>query len=205
MSSSFTINTPKHRLLVKYRYGTIHKDRVKVDKELFYQMCKDGCPNFNQKYTCPPLSPDFKTFMKLYDQLFVLLFTLNLDQYHNTEYREYLKLQISNAVLKSKIEKIMRELETITVTPFLGTGSCRLCKPCQKKLNLPCKHPEKRRYSLEALGVDCNILCEKLFAVPLLWYKDKHAPRYTSVVCGLPLKKKSDDKKVIAHLTKTLK
>ena len=44
------------------------------------------------------------------------------------------------------------------------------------------------RYSLEALGVDCNDLSEKVFGIPLKWYEKGKAPEYTSVICALPIK-----------------
>ncbi|MBU2638010.1 MAG: DUF2284 domain-containing protein, partial [Nanoarchaeota archaeon] len=58
---------------------------------------------------------------------------------------------------------------------------------CKKALNKPCRYPDKMRFSLESLGVDCNQLTEDVFNFPLLWYKDKTAPEYTSVVCALPV------------------
>ena len=115
------------------------------------------------------------------------------------------KLRIGNAVIKPRIEKIMRALE-LSFGPklagkFLGTGACRLCKPCQRKVNKKCRYPDKLRFSLESLGVDCNKLCLKLFKFPLLWYKEKKAPLYTSVIAAIPLNN-INNKSEIIKLTK---
>jgi predicted metal-binding protein len=185
---TFYIQTPKHNLKIESYSGFIETSKVKVDKGCFDKMCKEGCANFGRKYSCPPCSPLFNTHVKE-KYLFVLLLKLDLDQF-DSSYREYLKLQAGNAVLKSKIEKVMRALEGDG--KFLATGSCRLCKPCKLKLKKPCKYPEKRRYSLESTGVDCDWLSKELFNVPMLWYKDKKAPKYTSVICGLGVENKKE-------------
>ncbi|MDD3647537.1 MAG: DUF2284 domain-containing protein [Candidatus Dojkabacteria bacterium] len=188
--NTFIISTPKHRLEIRYYHGVIHRDDVKVNKEQFEEMCKNGCPNYGKKYTCPPYSPSYTDHTKGNDWLFVVAFTLSLDQFKNTKYREYLKLRIANSVLKTRIEKLMRAFEKQLDSKFLGTGACRLCKPCQLQSNEPCRYPQERRYSLESVGVDCNELMKKVCGKELKWYRDKKAPQYTSVICALPVKER---------------
>lgn len=183
------IKTPKHELNIKVYYDSINSNNIKVDKKLFVSMCQKGCKNYGNKYSCPPFSPSFNEYVKK-DKLFAVMLLLKLNQFDNFNYKEYHKLRIANAVIKPRIEKIMRELEKITKTKFLSTGACRLCKPCQKKINKPCKHPDKMRFSMEALGVDCNDLALKLFKKPLLWYKKKDKLEYTAVICAIPYENK---------------
>ncbi|MBR9677659.1 hypothetical protein GOV04_05965 [Candidatus Woesearchaeota archaeon] len=189
------VKTPKHKLTIEYDHAFVQSKDVIVKKTLFEKMCLQGCSNYNNKYSCPALSPNFKEYTKEHDKLFILMMSMNLNQL--LDYKEYLKLQLGNSVLKSQVEKLMRSLEKKYNTKFLSTGSCRLCKPCKKKNSLPCKHPTKMRFSLEALGVDCDYLTTTLFNKPLLWYKNKKAPTYTLVVCALPLKTSIDEKEVI--------
>jgi len=198
------VKTPKHNVVINCFYNIISIGSVKVNKRLFEDMCKRGCPNYNKKYSCPPFSPEFKAFVKNYDALLVLLFAIELNQFNTFDYNDYHKVRISNAVMKPKIEKVMRNLESRYDSFFLGTGSCRLCKPCQLKTRKPCKYPDKRRYSLEALGVDCDFLSKKLFELPLLWYKEKMAPPYTCVICALPLTKLVDKTSVLRELENQL-
>ena len=172
---------------------------VKTDKALFFNMCKGGCRNFNNKYSCPPCSPHFLQYTKNYKHLLVVLLKINLDQLN---YKEYHKLRVGNAVIKPRIEKLMRSLEKNFDSKFLSTGACRLCKTCQKKLGKPCKRPKQMRFSLESVGVDCNKLVEDVFGFPLLWYKNKKAPEYTSVVSALPLQ--CQDDKIFDLISKDL-
>ena len=192
----FYVQTPKHKLLIRYFMGILDIKSVKLNKRLFFKMCKEGCVNFDKKYGCPPNSGDFSDLVKKFDKLFVMLFTLEMSQFDKTNYQEYLKLRIANSVLKSRIEKVMRVIEEKYNGLFFGSGACRLCNSCNKKRDLPCKYPKRRRPSLEAAGVDCNYLTKKLFDIPLQWYKDKKCPEYTSAVCGLAVSKDVDDKEL---------
>jgi predicted metal-binding protein len=187
---TITVNTPRHKLDVECYFDFVSASEISVQKELFSAMCKQGCSNFGKKYSCPPLSPDFNHYVKN-NKLLVLLLKTDLSQL--SAYKPYHRLRVANAVLKSRIEKIMRSLEENTDTKFLGTGACRLCKPCHRKKGLPCNHPDKMRYSLESLGVDCNKLAKDLFGIPLQWYKSKTCPEYTCVMCAIPLKNKTSE------------
>jgi predicted metal-binding protein len=83
---------------------------------------------------------------------------------------------------------IDRELLKYKSQGFLvaGSGSCRACKPCGAKTGVPCKKPERRIYSLEAMAVDVNHLVETAFDFPLQWYrKNCPFPEYTCVVGGI--------------------
>ena len=195
--SQIHAKTPKNKFNIEVYYDFIEKSKVKTNKQLFSEMCKSGCKNYNKKYSCPPFSPNFEDLIKNQNKegLFVVLFQCNLTQINSTEYN---KLRIANVVMKSKIDKIMRLLEKEFNTIFLSTGSCRLCKPCKLVLKQPCKHPDERRYSLESTGVDCKALSENLFGTKLLWY-NKKAPEYTCVLCGI-LVDKNDVPEVINKL-----
>jgi len=179
---SFNIRTPNHDFNMECYHKFVDKGKVVVRKNFFDEMCKNGCKNYKKKYSCPPYSPTLDNLLKGFDGLYIVLFLCNLNQIDSTEYN---KLRIANVSTKSRLIKLMRYLEGRFKTFFLSTGSCNLCKPCKLKLNLPCAHPDKRRYSLESLGVDCDKLTRDLFNINLLWYKNKKSPKYACAVGGL--------------------
>jgi len=181
-SESFKIKTENNNIQINYYTGFIKKEDISLRKNLFEEMCKKGCVNYGKKYSCPPFAPKFEALTNNHQGLFIILFQCPLNQIDSTEYN---KVRIANVVMKSRIDRLMRILEKEFNTLFLSTGSCRLCKPCKLKLNQPCAHPDKKRYSLESTGVDCNHLSESLFNISMLWYKNKKAPKYTCVICGL--------------------
>lgn len=198
------VSTPRHRLRIDCYYGFISVDKVETDKTLFSDMCRSGCKNFNGKYCCPPNSPDFLSCIRGYGSLLVLMFMIDLNQLSEYGYKDYHRLRIGNAVIKPRIEKVMRSLERDIGGRFLGTGACRLCKPCRRKIGEPCKYPDKMRFSLESVGVDCDKLTRELFNIPLLWYKDRKAPEYTAVMCALPIKEIKDKEWVCELINKRI-
>jgi len=151
------------------------KEEVKTSKEEFKELCKKGCKNYGHKWCCPPFAPSFNDYCNK-EGIFVVLFKCDLNQINSTKYN---RMRIANVVMKSRIDKLMRELENDFKTKFFSSGSCRLCKPC--RCPEPCKYPDKKRYSLEATGVDCADLAKRL-GVELEWYPSGNS---TSTVCGL--------------------
>lgn len=154
-----------------------------IEKEYFDGLCKSGCPNYKKKWSCPPFAPQFTNFVEGWDKLFVLYFRTDMEQYHYIK-NDYLKIKAANIILKSRADKFLRKM-TALCGSYISTGSCRLCRPCKCKIDLPCARPEIMTYSFEALGINVSQLADKFFQKPLLWYKPYCLPEYTSVVCGL--------------------
>ena len=76
----------------------------------------------------------------------------------------------------------------------------RLCKPCHKKLNEPCAHPDIRTFSYEALGVNVSSMVHDIFGIDLLWYAKGSLPLYTCVVAGLLSNQMMLDDRIIAKI-----
>ena len=184
----FRVKTPTQNIILEALSGFISKKNIKTDRVYFLELCKK-CRNYNKKYACPPKSADFGSICNK-EGLFIICFKCGLSQIRTTEFN---KIRIANSVMKSRIDKLMRRLEERFCTKFLSSGSCRLCKICNLQKNLPCKYPQKMRFSLEATGIDVDFITRKLFNLPLLWYDSKNhkAPEYTCVVAGLLCDEKS--------------
>ena len=153
------------------------------DKKRFDAMCVSGCPNYNKKWSCPPNAPNYSKYITGYINIIIFFIQININQFSYIKY-DYLKIKAANTIIKSKADRYIREL-AVKYGKYISTGSCRLCKPCKRKVGLPCLHPEKIAYSYEAMGIDVNTLVEKYFDTKLLWYKKGQLPEYTSVVCGI--------------------
>ena len=180
----FQVRTPLNLINIDYDFCLINRKDIQTNKELFDNLCRNGCPNFGKKYSCPPYSPKFEFLGKEFEYLFLARFSCDLNQINSNEYN---KIRIANSVMKSRMDKLMRNLEEKIGGIFLSNGSCRLCKPCLCKEGKPCKHPKKRRYSLESTGINVDYLAEKYFNKKLLWYDSKlgKSPEYTCVVSAL--------------------
>ncbi|MFZ5989339.1 MAG: DUF2284 domain-containing protein [Bacillota bacterium] len=151
----------------------------------FNKLCAKGCINYNNKWSCPPHSPAYSSYSKNYEHCLLLLFTCDLSQFNYVK-TEYMKVKTSNSILKSQSDRFSRFLENELYGKMLSNGSCRLCKPCSKKVSADsCINPLKLRYSLESLGLNVEKISQDIFNHQLLWYKAKVCPTYSSVISGL--------------------
>ena len=64
-------------------------------------------------------------------------------------------------------------------------GTCDFCTICSKELNERCFHPEKMRYSIEALGGNVTKAVQLYFDETILWTKDGQLPEYYILLGGL--------------------
>jgi predicted metal-binding protein len=153
------------------------------DKHKFDTMCVIGCPNYERKWSCPPFAPAYLNFAARWKYLYIWLMQIKMYQFAYIK-NDYLKIKAANNILKSRADKYLREI-SLKYGKYISTGSCRLCRPCKRKIGQSCTNPEEKTYSYEAMGIDVNALVEKYFSNKLLWYKRGQLPEYTSIVCGL--------------------
>ena len=66
-------------------------------------------------------------------------------------------------------------------------GTCLLCPPehCTRRENLPCRHPESIRPSLEALGFDVARTTSGLFGIDLQWGRPDAPPACLTLLSAL--------------------
>lgn len=166
------------------------KGKILADLSVFHnyfedtrleKACKEGCPNYGKKWSCPPFSKSFIDIKKNYTSACMICFSTEMKYYADIK-NKYMAIKAANVTLKSLVEKSARAIEKYADGYSLLSGSCRLCKPCQCKINRPCKHPDKMRYSMEATALNVQKLCDDFLGHHLLWYADKTLPRYTSAV-----------------------
>lgn len=154
-----------------------------IDQARFSALCEKGCPNYARKWSCPPFAPLFTDIALKWKNLYVLFLCTDMAHFSYIK-NDYLKIKAANNILKSRADRFIREMSSLHGA-CISTGSCRLCKPCKCKKEMPCAHPELMAYSFEALGIDVSRMVEDCFHRPLLWYQKHALPEYTSVVCGI--------------------
>ena len=175
------------------------KDIVVYDnKKYFDKLCRNGCPNYAKKWSCPPYAPSYAEFFDKYQKLSVVVLGLNMNELAYIK-QDYLKIRAANSMLKSRIDKTLRICKKDS-EKYVSTGSCRLCKPCHKKIDKPCVHQDIRTYSFEALGINVSAMVQDIFGVSLLWYKKGSLPVYTCVVAGLLSNEKLVDERITSKL-----
>lgn len=157
-----------------------------TQEEIIRNACKTGCVNYGRKWSCPPYSNKFSNIVasENYDTAIIIVAYINLSDmtYINNPYQQ---VKAANVILKSRCERIARNIENEMKGYSLLSGSCNLCKPCQKKMDLPCKKPTMVRYSMESTGINVETLLEKYCNHKLLWYRKGKKLPYTSVTTAI--------------------
>jgi predicted metal-binding protein len=167
-------------------------DLIKYEnKEYFSSLCQSGCENYDRKWSCPPCNPTFTSYSKDYACCLLVLLYCDLGQFNYIK-GEYLKIRASNTILKSQSDKLLRYLEAELSGKMISNGSCRLCKPCSKKLGDICRHPQNLRFSLESLGLNVEMLSSDILGHTLQWYRNRTSPDYSSVIGGVLVKRALD-------------
>ena len=186
LSTDIKIETKMASLYVKTKIICIKPSSIDSNKERFDELCRVSCKNYKNKWCCPPFSPEFSDYSREYSELLVCLMSINLNQLNYIK-NDYLKVKAANIIMKSRVDRVLREMAIFGNGKMISTGSCRMCMPCRLKNEEDCRYPEKMGYSFEALGVNVGKLSIELFSHKLLWYKKGQLPEYTSVVAGVLL------------------
>ncbi len=155
------------------------------DVERFLQCCR-ACPNYAHTWACPPFVPSCPTLFSPDDTLLLVGTKLTPDdvtrrQATTTEQRDaILHALIHDAI--GEVERIHRQWESeLPGSRAYLFSACQLCEPlpCSRGEGKPCRHPDKVRPSLEALGFNLAQTADELLGTPLLWSSDHSLPAYT--------------------------
>ena len=111
-----------------------------------------GCEYYGQKWSCPPVTPDFRRLSDKYKLSYLLLYAVEKKYFSDIE-KEYFRSRTARTILRSLGNRAVRELEGQSNGYALLYGRCNLCRKCSKPENEVCKKPEKLRYSMEAVGL----------------------------------------------------
>ncbi len=162
-----------------------------VDVDKFEDYCRE-CKNWEKVWSCPPFKFDPIDYWTQFDRLFVLGYKIFLEtEDERANWGKYL------ADAKNKMMDYLFEMELMYIGGVsLSPGNCKICAEeegiiieddsyCTRVNEEPCRHPEKMRYSIEALGGDVSKTAADLLDLELKWGKNGELPEYFVLVGGL--------------------
>lgn len=149
----------------------------------FNSYCKSGCPNYSQKWTCPPNCPSFTTYAQEYPIISLYLFYTSP---HQIKDKKDKAMQAYNFI-KEELQSYLRETEP-TNGKMIAANSCEMCKTCKLVSGEKCHIPEKIRYNLVAFGFNVSQIITDLFQHKLEWATKDQIPKFVSSL-GAILKK----------------
>jgi len=130
------------------------------------------CPSYGHSWACPPEAPYLEEEISNYQKFYLIYVKFNLKEYTQkvkVRHPKRSEKSIRNEffmknLLRNKLEKEVNGF--IEKFQFhneekliLWDGFCRVCynkqdKECTYDSGDPCRYPDKKRYSMEAVGID---------------------------------------------------
>ncbi len=161
-----------------------------VNAEKFIKYCQK-CPNYNNKYSCPPYDFDVYEYWRNFSELHIIGRQFFFDKevrkkVYDKEESDKIIAQINLTELKRFNSELLIMEKEQPSSRALFAGSCIFCfEGCNKLSSKPCRHPDKIRYSIESLGGDVEKTAHKLLGIELKWACDGILPEYLTLVAGL--------------------
>jgi predicted metal-binding protein len=151
--------------------------------DYFIQLCQQ-CGNYGRRYGCPPFDDDPLDAIRGYDRVRIIGVKI-------TPGEGSLPLEAANDLMKPVIRELNEELleteKSLGGMSYGFVGTCPYCggAPCARIDGKPCKHPDKVRPSLEAIGFDISKTAKDLLGLDIKWSHDGSMPEYLTLVCGV--------------------
>lgn len=173
------------------------------NREKYMAYCR-ACTNYNMVWSCPPLSFDVEEYLAEFGWIHVLCARIVLSSHVIAEADTPEKIKAMGGKILSEVKRNMEEKlrsveKRIPESISLSSGGCHLCKECSRRDGQPCRQPRKMRYSLDAFGFDLSAIAKDMFAIDILWCKDR-LPDYFTLVHGLLTKDEKSAALIIMDL-----
>ena len=161
-----------------------------VDVANFLECCR-LCPNYNRIWTCPDFNFAAESYWRQFRELDLTAVEILFDEDYAGKHFDKSQMQEINKksifVEKQKLtEELLEEEKKHPGSRSLSAGCCDLCGGrCTRPEGLPCRHPEKLRYSIEALGGNVGLTINDLMGLEIEWMEGGILPSKYVLVCGL--------------------
>ena len=130
------------------------------------------CPSYGHSWACPPEAPYMEATVAQFKEFYLIYYQLDIAEYIKKEkvknpnksendiknmlYSSGFSRNKSESEILDFIDKYSKSYEEKLV---LWDGYCKTCfneldNGCTYDSGKPCRYPEKRKYSMEAVGID---------------------------------------------------
>ncbi len=134
-----------------------------VPEERIRKYCEENkCGSYGRNYTCPPNAGSLDEIgekLKNYSQGYLFQYSKEIDL--KKDWEKLIKSKDDFHKIILSIEDNLKKAGKEHTWGLIG-GNCGLCETCAIQKDKPCRHPDKARMSLEAIGIDVVSLLNKL-------------------------------------------
>lgn len=132
----------------------------------------EKCPRYNNSWSCPPCTPDITKYAGKFRFAYVIAVRVGYPEelcdndadrsQIISERTEYYDMQ------RRRIQTMLLGLEEKHPGSY-SVSTCLICEKCARSEGLPCRHPDRMRYSMTTLGLDFTRLLKEEFHEELTW------------------------------------
>lgn len=164
--------------------------------EKFAGSC-EACPDYGKVWSCPPGLPDAKALFIPFSRVHIIGMKVVYKKETRAAAVTWEKADRLRAATYGKAKRILLEslLEVEKSVPgswLLAAGRCELCERCSRIDGLPCRMPERMRYSIAGFGFDLVRIAREVLGEELLW-SPEGLPEYNVAISALLERKDTDN------------
>ncbi len=160
---------------------------------------KFKCPNYGHSWACPPNAPyleekvsEFQRFFIVYHQFDLKKYVAKIQANHPKRkkdriLRNFYAKDMMNDHLEQEMAQFLNDHQgSYKEKLILWHGFCRVCsnskdKCCTYDSGKPCRYPNRKKHSMEAVGINVNDTVKNL-KIDLEWPPINYAYRF-GLVC----------------------
>lgn len=150
--------------------------------ERFRDACS-ACPDYGRVWSCPPGVPEAERLFAPFSTVSVIGVSVIYSQRTRAaadtpEHTELIRQSTYGQVKKALMASLLELERELPGSWSVAAGRCEQCRRCTRRDGLPCRRPERLRFSFSAFGFDLGRMAEELLGLRLLWAA-RGLPEYT--------------------------
>ena len=140
----------------------------------FLDSCKQ-CPDYGRVWSCPPGVPEAGDYLGAYRMAHIIGVKVIYDDgeraraLRSPKEAETVRQETYGVVKKALLEALLAFERVSPGAVTVAAGRCEQCEVCTRLQDLPCRRPERMRYSFSAFGFDLTALAKEQLGMDLLW------------------------------------
>ena len=140
----------------------------------FLDACK-ACPDYGRVWSCPPGVPEAEALLGRCRTAYLIGVKVcyrpaDLARaLRSQEEAEAVRQETYSVAKKALLEALLALEERCPGSITVAAGRCEQCAGCTRTQGLPCRKPERMRYSFSAFGFDLTALAREQLDLDLLW------------------------------------
>lgn len=155
-------------------------------RQEFEVLCKE-CGNWAKRWGCPPFNTDQIRQIERFDHVKLYCLSAGITTWPDGAGIKEMSEALDRIRRSWEPELLIAE-QQMNGLAALFTGMCYHCgnQVCARINDEPCRHPEKVRPSLEALGFDLSKTATDIFQTNIEWFHPSHpTPRKLTLLAGI--------------------